>query len=299
MSEQNQNSNPITEPSTFSAIKDQFVGATKEVIGAVFNEDLQKAGAQQRIHGENQYEALKSQASSSSEPTVSMPSEGPRGWFASSASSNPSTQPSEPSKGWFGSSDPEKTLMESSQPPKSWFGSSEDVKAAPAPADPSTMMAIKDQFVGATKEVIGAVFNKNLQNTGAEQRIHGERTLRDLQDSISGDRESRRPEQPDASMSESSEPSRLFAMKDQLVGSTKEALGAVFSQNLHTAGVEQRIHGEREYETAILAQEAQGKWDQTVGTAKETAGRTFNDKNLEDAGLIQRKQGEVERMVNA
>jgi len=302
MSEQNQiqNSN-ISEPSTFAAIKDQIVGATKEVIGAVFNEDLQNAGAQQRIHGEKQYEALKSQAPSTSEPAASGPSETSRGWFGMAAPTNPPTQHSEASKGWFGSSDPEKSLMESAQPPSSWFGTSEPAKTTPAPAEPSTLTALKDQFVGSTKEVVGAVFNQNLQNSGAEQRIQGERTLRDLQNSISSEKDSNWTQQPEPSMtaSQPSEPSRLLAVKDQLIGSTKEVLGAVFSENLHTAGVEQRIHGEREYETAVMSQESQGKWDQAVGTAKESTGRAFDDKKLESAGLIQRKQGEAERLVNA
>jgi len=297
MSEQNQNSNNIvSEPSTFSAIKDQLVGATKEVIGAVFNEDLQNAGAQQRIHGEKQFEALKSQTSSSSEAAVTAPSEASRGWFGITAPSIPPAQPSEASKGWFGYSDPEKTLMESSQPPSSWFGSSEPVKATPV-GEPSTLTALKDQVVGSTKEVVGAVFNQNLQNSGATQRIEGEKALRELQ----GERDSNWPLQSGGSQAvpESSEPSRLLAVKDQLVGSTKEVLGAVFSQNLQTAGVEQRIHGEREYETAVMAQETQGKWDQVVGTAKETTGHAFDNKKLEAAGLIQRKEGDIERLVNA
>jgi len=46
-----------SHPSLFSALKDQFVGATKEVFGAVFNEDMQNSGAEQRIHGEKEYEA--------------------------------------------------------------------------------------------------------------------------------------------------------------------------------------------------------------------------------------------------
>jgi len=285
MSEQNQNSNTIAEPSTFTAIKDQFLGAAKEVIGSVFNQDLQQAGAQQRIHGENEMQAMKSQTPQSSDPTNSQSStEAPRSWFGTSAPSNNPAQPSEPSKGWFGYSDPEKTLMESSEPPKSWFGSSsETVKPSPTVPEPSTMSAIKDQFMGSAKEVIGAVFNEDLQNSGAEQRIQGERTLRNLQDAMTPERDGSWSK---PSVSDPSEPSKIFAVKDQLIGSTKEALGSVFSQNLHDAGVEQRIHGEREYETAIIAKESQ-----------ESLSRGFDDKKLVSAGLIPPTQ--PEKMVNA
>jgi uncharacterized protein YjbJ (UPF0337 family) len=50
-------SESFSHPSFFSALKDQFVGATKEVFGAVFNENLRNSGAEQRIHGEKEYEA--------------------------------------------------------------------------------------------------------------------------------------------------------------------------------------------------------------------------------------------------
>jgi len=358
MSEQNQNTNTtITEPTTFSAIKDQLLGATKEVIGAVFNRDLQNAGAQQRIHGERELEALHNQASQTSGPVWSgtanpekilmetsdpfgstdpsvktvLPtvesSEPSRGWLGTFVPLNTSSHPSEHARAWTGSADPEKVLMETSdpfgstdpsvrpalphvdpaiaapsEPSRGWLGSLASMMPSSHPADPSkthpnehshpsTISAIQNQIVGSTKEVVGAVFNENLQNSGAKQRIQGETDYQSLQHSLPQDQSTTSPV--------SSEPSKILAMKDQLLGSTKEVIGAVLSQNLHDAGVEQRIHGEREYETALMAQESQANWNQSVGTLKETVGSAFDDKKLQTQGLVQRSQGEVEKMVNA
>ena len=190
------------------------------------------------------------------------------------------------------------------------------IKSEETVSAPSTFTALKDQFLGATKEVFGAVFNENLQNAGAEQRIQGERNFENLQQSSpsntetswfpfssssssTSDSSSSSSVNPSSWTEPSSEPSKLMAIKDQLVGSTKEVFGAVFNQDLQNSGAEQRIHGEREYEKAIMSQENQGKWDQGVGTLKESAGRALDDKKMQAEGVAQRKLGEAERIVNA
>jgi len=359
MSEQNQNTNTtITEPSTFSAIKDQLLGATKEVIGAVFNRNLQNAGAEQRVHGEIEFEAIQNHSSvtsesswsgssdpekilmetsdpfGSTEPSVKtlLPkvehSEPSRGWLGSFVPINTSTQPLESSKGWLGSTDPEKVLMETSdpfgsfdpsvrppvvpptsgpsEPSRGWLGSLASIipsthHAEPSkthPSDPTTMSAIQNQLVGTTKEVVGAFFNENLQNSGAEQRIQGERDYQNLHPVSPQEPSIIPPVVPPTSGP--SEPSKIVALKDQLVGSTKEAIGSVLSQNLYNAGIEQRIHGERESLIAEMPKESQAKyWDQSVGAIKENDERAFEEKKLQTQGLVQQAQGEVNRMVNA
>jgi uncharacterized protein YjbJ (UPF0337 family) len=285
----NNNSQNVNElPSTFTALKDQFLGATKEVIGAVFNENLQQSGAEQRMLGEKELQEIR-EASPRRESNWSAP------WSASDAPimNDPlhtKSVPSEPASTWFGS----------------WFGgSSQPSSNVSAPSEPSTMTAMKDQYVGATKEVAGAVFNQDLQNAGAEQRIRGEQDLRDLNQaapnnqsnwsapwSVLNEAKKEWSEQP-------TEPSKIAAMKDQLVGATKEVLGAVFSDNLHNAGLEQRIHGEREYEKAVMAQETQANWDQNVGAVKQTAGDVLGNKKMQGEGWAQQREAEIKKVLNA
>jgi len=147
-------------------------------------------------------------------------------------------------------------------------------------------------MVGATKEVVGAVFNEDLQNAGAEQRIQGERDLQQLQGTNSS------PSREET-WSDPSEPSMLSAIKDQLIGSTKEVLGTVLSENLHSAGVQQRIHGEREYEIAVMNQENQSTSDQSHESLKETAGQTIDHNKIQVEGSTQPQEGEVKRVLNA
>jgi len=310
MSEQNQNTNTtITEPSTFSAIKDQLLGATKEVIGAVFNRNLQNAGAEQRIHGEIEFEALQNHSSVTSEPSWSgssnpekilmetsdpfgstepsvktlLPkvehSEPSRGWLGSFVPINTSTQPLESSKGWLGSTDPEKVLMETSDP----FGSVDpSVRSAlPAVVPPTSGPSEPSRgWLGSLASIIPSTHHAEPSKTHHSDPT----TMSAVVPPTSGH----------------SEPSKIVAIKDQLVGSTKEAIGSVLSQNLYNAGIEQRIHGERESIIAEMPQETQAKyWDQSVGTIKENDERTFEDKKLQTQGLVQQANGQVERMVNA
>ena len=185
------NQENLSEPSRMSALKDTFVGSTKETLGSMFNSNMQREGAEQRLQGERESRAF-NQAEDKSFPNMEMP------------------------------------------------------------AEPSRFTAIKDTIVGATKEVIGAVFNENLHNAGAQQRIHGEREFRAVE---------RTEDESFPNMVPPTEPSKLNAIKDQILGSTKELVGSVFNTNLQNSGVEQRIHGEREYETALIAEEAQARKD--------------------------------------
>jgi len=295
MSEQN-NTQQIneSEPSRFTALKDQFFGATKEVIGAVFSENLQNAGAEQRIHGEKALQTVQ-------EPSLTR------------------TEASEPSGTWFSAwsapAEPTPSDTTHSEPAKSWFPwaatSSEPSTTVSESSDPSKVSALKDQVVGATKEVFGAVFNEDIQNAGAEQRIQGEKDLQALhygnptsQPSWSAPwSASSEPTQPRSipseTWSDSSDPSKIVAVKDQILGATKEVLGAVFNENLHSAGLEQRIHGEREYEIAVMNQEKQANWDQAVGTVKENAGQALDNKKMQSEGWAQRNEAEVKRVLNA
>jgi uncharacterized protein YjbJ (UPF0337 family) len=298
MSEQSKTTQSVNEQSgasTFIALKDQFLGATKEVIGAVFNENLQNAGAQQRIQGEKEFQELR-EASPTKETTWSAPwsasDEAPKTW-SDPASFDPKPASTEPSSTWFGS----------------WFGSSqpsETTSSAPKSdsSEPSRMTALKDQYVGATKEVAGAVFNENLQNAGAEQRIRGEKDMENLSQDPTSQSNWSAPwpvlnEAPKTWSDLPAEPSKISAVKDQLVGATKEVLGAVFSENLHSAGAEQRIHGEREYEIAIMAQEKQANWDNAAGTVKETAGQLMDNKKMQAEGWAQQREGEIKKVLNA
>lgn len=293
MSDQsNNNSQTVNEqPSTFTALKDQFMGATKEVFGAVFNENLQHSGAEQRIQGERELQEIR-EASPRRESNWSAP------WSASDAPimNDPlhsKSVPSEPASTWFGS----------------WFGGasqpSSNISAPSAPSEPSTLTALKDQYVGATKEVAGAVFNEELRNAGAEQRIRGEQDLKDLSQAVPSNQSNWSAPWPVLNEAkkewseESSEPSKLAAVKDQLVGATKEVLGAVFSENLHNAGVEQRIHGEREYEIAVMSQEQQANWDRNVGAVKETTGDVLGNKKMQAEGWSQQREGEIKKVLNA
>jgi len=242
-------------------LKDQLVGATKEVFGAVFNENLHDAGAEQRIRGEREFEEMRQASPRSESSSWSTPLQSSSG-------------PSEPSKTWFGAI----------------FGSSEATAPVSEPTDSSRMSALKDTYVGATKEVVGAVFNEDLRNAGAEQRIRGESA------SLSSETA---PQDASKNWSDPSEPSKVLAMKDQILGATKEVLGAVFSENLHNAGVDQRIHGEREYEIAVMAQEKQANWDQTAGSAKATAGQVLDNKMMQAEGETQQRQAEIKKVLNA
>jgi uncharacterized protein YjbJ (UPF0337 family) len=168
------------------------------------------------------------------------------------------------------------------------------------PQEPSRWTAVKDTVVGATKEVIGAVFNENLQNSGAQQRIHGERELRAVE---------RTEDELLPNMPVPSEPSKLNAIKDQVVGSTKELMGAIFSSNLQHSGVEQRIHGEREYETALMAEESQARQDKAFDNLRDAWTNKNQDKPAENlkeppADWNKNKQAEgqedtAKRLVNA
>jgi uncharacterized protein YjbJ (UPF0337 family) len=284
MSEQNNNNSTQinNESSTLTALKDQLMGATKEVFGAVFNDNLHDAGAEQRIRGEREFEELRHKTSSP-ESNVSAP------WSASETLNSNST-PAEPSKTWFGS----------------WFGSAEPSAPVIQPTDSSNLSALKDQYVGATKEVVGAVFNEDLQNAGAEQRIRGELNQAPPSSESSSwtapwsaTNENQNQNQLTQNWTDPAEPSKISAVKDQLLGATKEVLGAVFSENLHTAGIEQRIHGEREYEIAVMTQERQADQNQTVGAVKEVAGQVMNDKRMEAEGFAQQRESEIKRVLNA
>jgi len=294
MSDQSNNNNSQineSEPSTFTALKDQFIGATKEVFGAVFNEDLQNAGAEQRIQGEKQLEETRqappSAESSSSSSVFSAP------LSTSSEASKP--EPTDSSKSsWFPSwSSSDATTTEAQPEPSStsssssWFPWASSSEASETTSESSRATAFKDQMVGATKEVVGAVFNEDLQNAGAEQRIQGERDLQQLQGTSSPSREE--------TWSDPSDPSKLSAIKDQLIGSTKEVLGTVLSENLHSAGVQQRIHGEREYEIAVMNQENQSNSE----PLNETIGQTIDHNKIQVEGSTQPQEGEVKRVLNA
>jgi len=326
MSQQSNNSQNVNEqsgPSTFVALKDQFLGATKEVFGAVFNEDLQNAGAQQRIQGEREFQEIRDASpnnnteSSSTWSSLAAPwsasNDAPKTWSDPASfetrpvSAEPlntralDSKPTEPSSSWFGS----------------WFGSSQPSQPEPSSNvsnEPSRMSALKDQYVGATKEVAGAVFNQDLQNAGAEQRIRGENDMKDLSQAAPSSNSSwsapwtasneapknwSSNDAPTTWSSDPTDPSKISAMKDQIVVATKEVLGAVFSKNLHEEGAEQRIHGEREYEIALMTQEKQANWDQSAGTVKETAGQLLGNKKMEAEGMAQQRESEVKRVLNA
>jgi len=326
MSEQSKNTSQyVNEPSTFTALKDQFMGATKEVIGAVFNENLQNAGAEQRIHGEKEFQEIRETSpnkdSSSSSNWYSMAApwtasdEAPKTWsdpasfesrpaeplntrsldaknWSDSVSLDSKAAPTEPSNTWFGS----------------WFGSaqpSQPVSSSDMPNEPSRMTALKDQYVGGAKEVAGAVFSENLQNSGAEQRIRGENDMKDLNQAAPNTQSNWSApspvlnETPKTWSSDPTDPSKISAMKDQLVGATKEVIGAVFSKNLHEEGAEQRIHGEREYEIALMTEEKQANWDRSAGTVKETTGQLLDNKKMQAEGLAQRRVGEIKKVLNA
>jgi len=316
MSEQSkntsQNVNEQSGPSTFIALKDQFLGATKEVFGAVFNENLQNAGAQQRIQGEKEFQEIREASlTNNNEPTSNWSApwtasnDAPKTWSdPASFESRPAeptlnsraldakSGPTEPSSSWFGT----------------WFGSSQPSHPEPSSNvsnEPSRMTALKDQYVGATKEVAGAVFNEDLQNAGAEQRIRGETDMKDLSQAAPSSESSwsapwtASNEAPKTWSSDPTDPSKILAVKDQIVGATKEVLGAVFSKNLHEEGAEQRIHGEREYEIALMTQEKQANWDQSAGTVKETAGQLLGNKKMQAEGMAQQREAEVKRVLNA
>lgn len=330
MSEQSKNTsqsvNEQSGPSTFTALKDQFLGATKEVVGAVFNENLQNAGAEQRIHGEKEFQETRvaspnkdsSTSSSWYNFTMAAPwsasNDAPKTWsdpasfepkptqaepsntrsldsknWSEPASLDTKSTPTEPSNTWFGS----------------WFGSSQSshpVSSNDTPNESSTMTALKDQYVGATKEAAGAVFSQDLQNAGAEQRIRGENDMKDLNQaapSTQSNWSAPLNEAPKTWSSDPTEPSKISAMKDQILGATKEVIGAVFSKNLHDQGAEQRIHGEREYEIAVMSEEKQANWDRSAGTVKETAGQLMDNKKMQAEGIAQQRESEIKKVLNA
>jgi uncharacterized protein YjbJ (UPF0337 family) len=126
----------------------------------------------------------------------------------------------------------------------------------------SIVYAIKDQAVGAIKEVVGSVIgNTHLELEGKAQKVHGKNEYEFAKAFNAGETEPEKFQRAyhsdvttasqETNQSVESEPSQLSGWKDQALGAMKDVVGsATANQELELKGKAQNIHGRNETEFA-------------------------------------------------
>jgi uncharacterized protein YjbJ (UPF0337 family) len=126
----------------------------------------------------------------------------------------------------------------------------------------SIVTAIKDQAVGAIKEVIGSVIgNTQMELEGKAQKVHGQNEYDFAKAAHSGEAEPEKfqrayhSDAPNESEKNDqpveSDPSQLSGLKDQALGAMKSTMGAATgNQDMELKGKAQNIHGRNEAEFA-------------------------------------------------
>ena len=198
----------------------------------------------------------------------------------------------------------------------------------------SIVTAIKDQAVGAIKEVIGSVIgNTQMELEGKAQKVHGQNEYDFAKAAHSGEAEPEKfqrayhSDAPNESEKNDqpveSDPSQLSGLKDQALGAMKSTMGAATgNQDMELKGKAQNIHGRNEAEFAkaqrqgltepehfgydkkstdqrkevedYQASSLTAAKDVTVGAMKEAIGAATGNTNTEIAGLAQQMRGKNE-----